>query len=123
MAWKLVVRAGYTLLAMRWGARHSATGLAVAASAVVAGCGSGARAGTQTAVWSTPVPVTSGGSLSKYPPDALSRRAVPGVGTKQRVDAAGARLEVTLRRVIDPLRGSGAALPPHTRAVGVVVQI
>jgi hypothetical protein len=45
------------------------------------------------------------------------------VGTTQRVDAAGARLEVKLRQVIDPLRGSGAKLQPGTRAVGVIVQI
>ena len=41
----------------------------------------------------------------------------------QRVDAAGAQLSVTLRRVIDPLRGAGAAVPEHARAVGVIVQI
>jgi hypothetical protein len=39
------------------------------------------------------------------------------------VDAEGAQLTVTLRQVIDPLRGSGAQLPPHARAVGVIVQI
>jgi hypothetical protein len=39
------------------------------------------------------------------------------------VNAAGAHLEVTVRKVIDPLRGSGAKLLPDTRAVGVFVQI
>jgi hypothetical protein len=39
------------------------------------------------------------------------------------VVTAGAALEVTLRQVIDPLRGSGAKLQPGTRAVGVIVQI
>ncbi len=39
------------------------------------------------------------------------------------MDAGGAALHVTLRAVIDPLRGSGARLGHGTRAVGVVMQI
>jgi hypothetical protein len=35
------------------------------------------------------------------------------------VDAGGAELSVTLRRVIDRLRDSGAQLPPAARAVGL----
>jgi hypothetical protein len=45
------------------------------------------------------------------------------VGTPQRVRAAGTTLSVTVLRVIDPLPSSGAALPPGTRAVGVVVRV
>ncbi len=84
-----------------------------------AGCGSGAGAGTV----SKPMPVVGGGRLSKHPPDALARRVLPAVGITQRVNASGARLAVTFSRVIDPLRASGAQLPPRTRAVGVLAQI
>lgn len=47
----------------------------------------------------------------------------PAVGATQRVDTGGARLSVTVVRVIDPLDGSGAPLPPAARAVGVLVRI
>jgi hypothetical protein len=45
------------------------------------------------------------------------------IGDTRRVDAGDAQLEVTVRRLIDPLRDSGASLPPRTRAVGVLVAI
>jgi hypothetical protein len=45
--------------------------------------------------------------------------AGPPVGRTQRVDAPGTVLSVTISRVIDPLGGSGASLPPGTRAIGV----
>ena len=90
------------------------------AAAMLAGCGShgGARAELK------PMPVLSGGAhLTRRAPAALARRALPGPGATQRVDSGGARLSVTLRRVIDPLRGSGAELPRAAHAVGVIVQI
>ena len=37
--------------------------------------------------------------------------------------AGPATLSVTVSRVIDPLRGSGASVPPRTRPVGVLVRI
>jgi hypothetical protein len=61
--------------------------------------------------------------LTAAPPSSISRHPLPAVGATQRVDAGGARLSVTLRRVIDPLRDSGADLQSGTRAVGVIVQI
>ncbi|HZE05381.1 MAG TPA: hypothetical protein VE127_09165, partial [Solirubrobacteraceae bacterium] len=41
----------------------------------------------------------------------------------QHVQAGATALSVTVTRVLDPLRGSGAALLPGTRAVGVMVTI
>ena len=61
--------------------------------------------------------------LSPRPPESLRHGALAPVGTTQEVDAAGARLAVTLRRVIDPLRGAGAELAGGSRAVGVIFQI
>jgi hypothetical protein len=114
-----VVYRGYTLLAMRWRLRTVAAAVGLITAAVLAGCGSGAGAG---AVFK-PMPVVGGGGLSKHPPDALARRGLPAVGITQQVSSSGARLAVTFSRVIDPLRASGAELPPHTRAVGVLIQI
>jgi hypothetical protein len=45
------------------------------------------------------------------------------IGVKQHVHAPGTTLSVTVTQVIDPLRDSGVALLPGTRAVGVVVRI
>ena len=45
------------------------------------------------------------------------------MGTSQRVHAGGSRLSVRVSKVIDPLRDSGATLPPGDRAVGVLVSI
>ncbi len=47
----------------------------------------------------------------------------PPLGTPQHVDAGGARLTVTIVKLIDSLRGSGAALMAGTRAAGVLVEI
>ena len=43
------------------------------------------------------------------------------VGHAQRVPARGTTLVITVTRVIDPLRGSGAKVPPGMEAVGVLV--
>jgi hypothetical protein len=88
-------------------------------AAMLVGCGS--RGGADREL--KPMPVIGGEPLSKHAPAGLGHRSPPTPGTVQRVDAAGAELAVTLRRVIDPLRGSGAELPAHARAVGVIVQI
>lgn len=57
------------------------------------------------------------------PPWLRGGRTEPGVGATQSVTTRGAHLQVTLERVIDPLLGAGAALPPGTRAVAVLVRI
>jgi hypothetical protein len=93
----------------------------VVTAALIAGCGGGASGGT--AGHASRLSVRGGSTLTRRPPASITRRALPPVGTTQRVDAAGAHLQVTLREVIDPLRGSGAKLQPGTRAVGVIVQI
>jgi len=116
-----VIYGGYTLLAMRSGLRSVVAALGFVTAAVLAGCGAGAGAGAATE--SKPSPLVSGGALSKHAPGTLARLALPAVGIAQRVHTSGASLTVTLTRVIDPLRASGADLPPHTRAVGVIVQI
>lgn len=102
---------------LKTGVPAAAAGLLVAV--MLAGCGSRGRPGAEL----KPMPVLSGARLSKRAPVALARRSLPGLGTVHRVDASGAELAVTLRRVIDPLRGSGARLPAHARAVGVIIQI
>ena len=61
--------------------------------------------------------------LRSSPPRRLLHGTLPPVGTTQRVNTEGALLAVTLRQVIDPLRGSGAALGGGARAVGVIFQI
>ena len=105
------------------------TALATAAAAMLltvslAGCGGSGhtRAGTGTSGL-RPMPVGHGSSLRSRAPATLRHGSLPQPGVTQRVDSGGAQLSVTLRSVIDPLRGSGAELPADTRAVGVVIQI
>jgi hypothetical protein len=45
------------------------------------------------------------------------------IGTARHVDAGTTLLSVDVKRVVDPLRDTGASLPPGTRAVGVLVEI
>ncbi len=45
------------------------------------------------------------------------------MGSTQRVQAGAETLAVKVSRVVDPLQGSGASIPPGDRAVGVFVQI
>jgi hypothetical protein len=111
---------------MHWGSRTAlaAGGLAALLGLVVGGCGSGA-AGAHAApgTSSKPVSVSDEPVLSARAPASLRRGVLPQPGATQRVDAGGALLAVTLRNVIDPLKGSGAKLPTGTRAVGVIIQI
>lgn len=129
---------------------RTATALVLlAAMPALSGCGSGTRTGTGTRSGGARGPhstaaggprqrgttgfaagrrpaaavAPAGTGLSGLAPASLRRGALPPAGTTQRVDAAGAELAVTLRQVLDPLRASGAELPPHMRAVGVIVQI
>ena len=91
----------------------------------IAGCGSTTdpHAGVGAEGGLKPMPVSAAPSLSIDAPSRLRRGLLPGVGATQWVDTSGARLGVTLRRVIYPLLGSGAQLPGGARAVGVVIQI
>jgi hypothetical protein len=85
---------------------------AAAAAAAVAACGSAA---------SPPRPAPAAAAAAGRQP--ASRPPAPAIGATQRVKARGATLSITVTKVIDPLRGSGAALLRGTRAVGVLVRI
>lgn len=90
--------------------------VALAGAVLAGGCGSsrnasGSARGAPTSS-STKSTVTHSPSLP-----------APPVGQAQRVKAGASTLTVKVRRVIDPLRGSGAALLPGSRAVGVMIRI
>ena len=101
-----------------------APAVALAVVLAVAACGS---RDSRTARIPADLPRLSqtppGATASPRTTPAPSRPAVPRVGITQHVDVAGAHLAVTIKRVLDPLLGSGAALLAHTRAVGVLVEI
>ena len=72
--------------------------------------------------------------LAQRPPRRLLRRPLrrpphvppphgPPTGTTQRTTYGGASLAITVQQLIDPLRDSGAALLPGSRAVGIVVEL
>jgi hypothetical protein len=83
------------------------------AALLAAACGSG---GSGTTTQSQTKTAHAAKHAHRKPSEA-------GVGATQRVNAGGSRLSVRVSRVIDPLRDSGAALPPGERAVGVLVSI
>ena len=80
---------------------------------VLAGCGS--TSSSTTATTTTTYPPLRTPTVSNRP----TAPAGPPIGRTQRSHAPGTVLSVTITRVIDPLRGSGAALLPGTRAIGV----
>lgn len=99
--------------------------LAVIAAYAVAGCGG---SGATTATTSTAPPSTSSTQPTRRPPrkpakKSATRRPSPPVGTTQRVKTGTSTLSVTVTRLIDPLRDSGAAPLPGTHAVGVMLSI
>ncbi|MGH2863077.1 MAG: hypothetical protein ACRDLT_16475 [Solirubrobacteraceae bacterium] len=107
-----------------------AVAVAMVLAAGLGGCGGAARTAHEAGGGGVPRRLTpiegetpGGAQLSARAPASLRQGALAQVGATQHVDASGARLAVTLRRVIDPLRASGAELPPRTRAVGVIMQI
>jgi hypothetical protein len=118
---------------MHWAPRTAlATGVLATIGLGLGGCGSAGRSGHgrsahggsgASRVSLKPMPVRDGPALSSQAPASLLRGVLPQPGVTQRVDAGGALLSVTFRSVTDPLRGSGAELPPGTRAVGVIFQI
>jgi hypothetical protein len=88
---------------------------------VTTGSGSGPRTGGRPATTPNQTAIPP---LSRSAPVRLRGAGeVPAVGATQAVTSRGAHLRVTLRRVIDPLRGSGASLPPGSRAVAILVRI
>jgi len=99
--------------------------------AALAGCGGdrGRASGGRVAARPPALP-----RLAAQPPHSLSAAhdvsrtasagdTMPRVGASQRVAAQTTTLDVRVLRVLDPLEGSGAKVPPDDRAVGVLVQI
>lgn len=80
---------------------------------MAAGCGGSGSGGATTAT-------TTRTATTRAPAPKLAGRAI---GATQRVKAQGTTLSVTVPRVIDPLRGSGATRLGGTRVVGVEVKI
>jgi hypothetical protein len=107
-----------------------ATGLALCA------CGGTSAKSTTASPTSATATTTTTGHTRQPPrsgrkrPAAPGRRGgsrsaahAPGVGRAQRVRAPGTTLVVTVTSVIDPLRNSGASVPPGTTPVGVQVSV
>jgi hypothetical protein len=67
-----------------------------------------------------PAPRHTAKAPRRHKPRATS---APRVGTTRRINAGDTQLDVTIKQLIDPLRGSGASLPGQTHAVGVLVEI
>jgi hypothetical protein len=88
---------------------------ALAACAVaLSACGSSTKDAASTTTTYPPL-----NAPLPAPPHKPHRPAGPRVGQTQRVNAGGTTLSVTISRVTDPLRDSGASLLPGTRAIGV----
>jgi len=98
-------------------------GLAVA----LAACGSSGSSGGSAAQATGTGATQSGIPVPTKAPTKPAHRAVrpagPPVGTTRTVNAHGTKLAITVSKVIDPLRGSGATLLPATRVVGIFVRI
>jgi hypothetical protein len=84
---------------------------------------------TTTRTLTIPSPAThaTGTSPATTPSPSAHRTprpsALPPVGTSQRVPAPGTTLIVTIRSLIDPLRGSGAQVVPGTKPVAIQVAV
>jgi len=89
------------------------------AAGALVGCGSSSASNSITTTTTFP-PLRP---PPKQPPKRPDGPRLPYVGQTQRVHAPGTVLSVTIRQLVDPLRDSGAALLPGTRAVGVIAQI
>jgi hypothetical protein len=88
---------------------------AIGTMAAVAGCGSSSSPASIATTTSYP-PLRPPAAT---PPRSTHRVAGPRVGQTVRVHASGTVLSVTIKSLIDPLRGSGASLSRGTEAVGV----
>ena len=103
---------------------------AIGLTAALAACGSTGSSGGSAARSTATGPTQSGIAGPTQPrtakrPAARRVRLAAGarIGAARSVNAHGTKLRVTVSRVIDPLRGSGATLLPATRVVGVFVRI
>jgi hypothetical protein len=100
--------------------------LAAALTLAVAGCGGAAHSSTADNTTASSSPSSSSTTTATTsPPPARRRRRPRGapVGAALRVHAGTSTLLVTVSKVLDPLTGTGSALPPGHRATGVQVTI
>jgi len=96
----------------------------VLSAVVLSGCGTQEHGGSaQQRALLKPLPLITASELTHTAPARVGHGALPAVGVSQQVTSRGAHLTVTVREVIDPLRGGGIALPAGMRAVGILVQI
>jgi hypothetical protein len=116
-----------------------ATALALSACGATGAASTSPKTSTGTATspsTATSTRTTTGHTPAQSPPSGHGRRTAParrrgappaahppGVGRAQRVRALGTTLVVMVTSVIDPLRGSGASVPPGTRPAGVQVSV
>jgi hypothetical protein len=99
-------------------ARGGTAAVALGAVSALGGCGgSHSNSPANTSAYHPLQPPTA--STASTRPGTRS----PQVGAAQRVRAGVTTLTVTVERILDPLDGSGAALLPHTRALGVIAAI
>jgi hypothetical protein len=107
-----------------------AAALSIVGVAAVVGCGSSGSPGSSGAKTGASSSGTTAGQTTTRPakrakprkPKA-ARPVGPRIGTPRGVNAQGTKLTITVARVIDPLKDSGATLLPATRAVAVFVKI
>jgi hypothetical protein len=90
-------------------------------------CGA-SQTSTTTRTISIPASATAPSTRATTKPSAPARRtappvALPHVGSSQRVPAAATTLIVTIRSVIDPLRGSGTQVAPGMKPVAILVSV
>ncbi|MGH2859608.1 MAG: hypothetical protein ACRDMJ_19210 [Solirubrobacteraceae bacterium] len=97
---------------------------ALAVALLVAGCGGGGSSTTSLASSSSAhaAPASSTTTAVASPPRHRARPRGAPVGHTQLARAGATRLQVTVTRVLDPLRAV-ASPPPGARAVGVQVTI
>ncbi len=105
------------------------SGVVVLAAISLCGCGAGSWPAPRAASTTTAASASAAAARSPTVTTDTAARVQrpqplgPPVGSAQPVEAGGAALTVTVTRLIDPLSGSGAALPAGTRAAGVLVRI
>lgn len=94
------------------------------AAVLVAGCGQAVTSRSASSVSTSSSSATTRATAPRRRPARSAARATGApLGTTRLVRAGRTRLLVTMGPVLDPLAGSGAALPPGTRAVGVVLTV
>jgi hypothetical protein len=91
---------------------------ALVAGLMVSSCGATARTTPEVSTLTGSSPALH--SVTRPRPRPAVARGIP-VGRTQHVPATGTTLVVTVSKVIDPLRGSGAKVPAGMTPVGVLI--